>query len=373
MKAESRMIFLKVKVDVGFSTLRTTIADMDDTEMGYEEKVPAALGQRLSAAAFNALKDKGVHERELQLQLQGEQVNDKVEESIRQTVHSAYLPDAIENRLSMADFKGASDAAIAELRVIQSETPVRVASSKPRDIVPAAFDMPYEGGADVSFQKHLVACCHAYINDTLNDKYTAPYVTITQSSGFGKSRIVKRLAEKDGPIEHNGTRFDVKVLYICARTIERSSGTSNQPVEKRKKLSVTPVLVVAIDEARSLLEIKGNRGKIALQYLRQALITVNRSSTVRKASGLIFGVLVDTNPLVHESAVEDTENMPSLMDYNPKTVLFPPFVLTETMDIMVKKLGDDQKTSKSRVLTTDEDDVWTALVSMGRPLWRSVD
>eukprot|EP00644_Phytophthora_capsici_P017089 jgi/Phyca11/537536/estExt2_fgenesh1_pg.C_PHYCAscaffold_960015 len=51
------------------------------------------------------------------------------------------------------------------------------------------------------------------------EMYTAPYVTITQSSGFGKSRILKRLAEKEGVIKHDNVSFDMKVLFAARKLL----------------------------------------------------------------------------------------------------------------------------------------------------------
>ncbi|KAG1684944.1 hypothetical protein DVH05_010151 [Phytophthora capsici] len=266
----------------------------------------------------------------------------------------------------------------------------RRATSWPKisKLTTTAFKHDYTGSADFNFQKYLAACCSAYSKNLAS--YTAPSTTITQSSGFGKSRILKRLSETP-TIEHNDEQFGVKVLYICARTIKHSSGypcatqelrewlfpkngcsqiqittalqkaftysldnldankkwkrlfeldenntideekkdeldkvklpdalgrqgqqdtsvladTPGQLVKKRKRnppkkvvittaatSSVTPVFVVAIDEARSLLTIKNNMGDNAFKLLRRAFKQANFELN---AKGMVFAILVDTN------------------------------------------------------------------------------
>ncbi|KAK1942011.1 hypothetical protein P3T76_006333 [Phytophthora citrophthora] len=76
------------------------------------------------------------------------------------------------------------------------------------------------GDADISFQNHLARCCQAYLDDRLTEEYTAPYVAIR----FWEEQNRETFGRKVDSIEHNGKHFDVKMLYICARTIERSSG-----------------------------------------------------------------------------------------------------------------------------------------------------
>ncbi|KAG7389172.1 hypothetical protein PHYPSEUDO_010974 [Phytophthora pseudosyringae] len=58
-----------------------------------------------------------------------------------------------------------------------------------------------------------------------------------------------------------------------------------------------------------------------------------------------------------------------------RKTLSPPIILTQTMDVMLGDFGvlTGLLTSQSRVLDTDPKPVWTALVSMGRPLWRSME
>lgn len=128
--------------------------------------------------------------------------------------------------------------------------------------------------------------------------------------------------------------------------------------------SKVPVLLVALDEARVLLEPDDSSDINKFRLVRRALRDVNRDYFVLKAGGIIFAVLVDTNARVHEfvsALIQD----PSARKLGG-TAVTPPFILTQTMDVMLKNV---ESTSKSRVLTTNLDKVWEALESMGRPLW----
>ncbi|KAG1692483.1 hypothetical protein DVH05_025235 [Phytophthora capsici] len=422
--------------------------------MEDEEKAPVTIVQQVSSAAFDVLKDKGVSECTLEIsedQLQGE-IDDKTKTLIKNAVGNAYLEFIYSRQLSVDDIHEAANAAIEKLRMIQSQ---RKANPEPHKLVPEAFrlvseafERDYKGSADISFQRYFARCCHTYFNHGHKEMYTAPYVTITQSSGFGKSRILKRLAEKEGVIKHDNVSFDMKVLYVCARDIEGSSGypcatpslcnwlfptrtctepnlttalkksfkysvensdakkhwmelfevdsgdekmrcelekvqldsnSNDYPMEELQAHPTVPVLVVAIDEARALMTKKTPNGGNALQILRRALINVNKTATVRSANGLVFGILVDTNSQVRECVPTLSQDPSSRPSSTKNMTPFPPFILTETMDIMlddskVSGVGTvDQKTSRSRVLTTNEKDVWTALVAMGRPLWHSLD
>ncbi|KAG1712483.1 hypothetical protein DVH05_000227 [Phytophthora capsici] len=420
--------------------------------MQGEEKAPVTRVQQVSSAAFDVLKEKGVSKCTLEIsedQLQGE-IDDKTKTLIKHAVFAAYSGFIYSRQLAVDDIHEATNAAIEKLRMIQSQ---RKANPEPRKLVPEAFrlvseafERDYKGSADISFQKYLARCCHTYFKYGYEEMYTAPYVTITQSSGFGKSRILKRLAEKEGVIKHDNVSFDMKVLYVCARDIEGSSGypcatpslcnwlfrtctepnlttalkkafkysvensdakkhwmklfevdsgdekmrcelekvqldsnSNDYPMEELREHPTVPVLVVAIDEARALMTKKTPNGGNALQILRRALRNVNKTAMVRNANGLVFGILVDTNSQVRECVPTLSQDPSSQPSSTKNMTPFPPFILTETMDIMLddSKLSGvdtvDQKTSRNRVLATNEKDVWTALVSMGRPLWHSLD
>ncbi|KAG1702109.1 hypothetical protein DVH05_009901 [Phytophthora capsici] len=437
--------------------------------MEDEDKAPVTRVQQMSSAAFDVLKEKGVSKCTLEIsedQLQDE-IDDKTKALIKNAVFAAYF--RYSHQLSNDDIFAATNAAIETLCVIQSQPPDNKPIPELRELAPKSFQQDYKGNADISFQRYLAGCCYAYFNHGNEEMYTAPYVTITQSSGFGKSRILKRLAEKEN-LKHGNVSFDTKVLYVCARDIKGSSGypratpelcnwlfpahacaepdlttalqkafkysvenpdarkhwmklfevdsgdknmqreldnvqldstTSKDPMEELQKHPTVPVLVVAIDEARALLTKRNSNGDNTFRTLRRALRNVNTTATVRNAKGLVFGILVDTNSRVHEFVPALSQDPSSRLSATKNMALFPPFILTATMDIMLgvestssmsedninmdsefdsdddSKMSDlrivDQKTSRSRVLSTNKEDVWTALVSMGRPLWHSLD
>lgn len=301
--------------------------------------------------------------------------------------------------------------------------------------VKEAFQAPYVGDADERFRRYLARCCVEYRADP--SKYSSPDVTLTQSSGFGKSRLVYNLAQKTAggaTEEAGGTTFGMRVLYVCARSNPYSSGypvatkllrarfldkrlwesdivarlveafqyarrhwdavgsewaklfvdesadlavvhalisshSQEAPQKKRETLSVTPVLVFAVDEARSLLEMNVHEGVSSLCLLRRALIKANARV---KDEGAIFAVLIDTNPKIHDLAPAWPSSRSSGRIGTAKTT-FPLFVLTHTYDVLLTDPASREPFDyEANVATTGEDDgEWTALVLMGRPLWES--
>ncbi|GMG14556.1 unnamed protein product [Phytophthora fragariaefolia] len=295
----------------------------------------------------------------------------------------------------------------------------------------AAFAGSYSGSAHDKFTTYLTRCCAQYrANPTV---YIAPCVVITQSSGFGKSRVVCELARKCTTDATNSMRL----LYISAWTIAGSTGfpvatpelykflfesvavakiasrlcwafdyacghwgtvqmewlevfsaegyrvdkelASNLKHWKAPKVHSQvpglPVLVLVLDEARSLLAKHDAAGTSYLLLLRRALTEANDNLRKKRSPGLIFAVLVDTNSQIHE--VVPASRPPVLDDSSRKDHriqrLFPPFVLTQTMDVFLKKpvspLIDGPFSYKDCVLETDRKKLRAMLLSFGRPLW----
>ncbi|OWZ01845.1 hypothetical protein PHMEG_00026700 [Phytophthora megakarya] len=344
---------------------------------------------------------------------------DKVFIAIQDAVYLTYT------RLTddRADLDRVVEAAVAHFRRIKS--------------LRRAFDAPYVGNADVQFRRYLERCCSAYRSNEDNEEpYWHPFVTLTQSSGFGKTRILRQLARSGQ--RYDPSMYDMTVLYICMRNREGStgypfatsaltdwlfprSGLSEAPIAeallkafvcsvkhsdakqrwqvlfddgcddgaivgelkkfkidenvtepelKKQRVSWTsqsesegalkkPLLVVAIDEAQNLHNIVDwptEQGcDTALYYLVSALEKVNKKAVVRNAKGSVFAVLVKRNPQV-------LGNELSGFLYNPKP-LFPPFILTESMDVLLE----------SPMRAIDPDTVWEELTSMGRPLWHNMN
>jgi hypothetical protein len=99
--------------------------------------------------------------------------------------------------------------------------------SSKNPLVERAFDAEYCGGVDERFAAYLEQCWKEYTE--CPQKFVAPYVTIVQSSGFGKSRLVKQLALTANTGTLGSTR---KLLYTC---FPREGGLSGFP-------SATPAL-----------------------------------------------------------------------------------------------------------------------------------
>ncbi|KAG3017501.1 hypothetical protein PC120_g10970 [Phytophthora cactorum] len=236
-----------------------------------------------------------------------------------------------------------------------------------------------------------------------------------QSSGFGKSRILYEVAKKlAGPTtglpgsELFDSRFlsprsssssqTLEIDYLCAgirmlklgvdeeclaRAVRFEEGgewkPQSPPVISQKIVDVkgehggqdgrVKVLFLAIDEAESLLSRKD--GNDYLHLFRRALRKVNRELRGEKLKVMVFAVIVDTTapiqlPLCAESSSRN------ILDR--ETSLFPPFVLTHTMDVVLNHGQLQQNLPfyyKASVHEVDPDRVWNTLVSMGRPIWHS--
>ncbi|KAG2775742.1 hypothetical protein Pcac1_g13733 [Phytophthora cactorum] len=77
------------------------------------------------------------------------------------------------------------------------------------------FHLPYVGDADVRFLRYLTRCCKSYYGNS--SAYDVPYVTIVQSSVFGKSRILfevaKKLAKPNENLPESNT-LDARLLAL---------------------------------------------------------------------------------------------------------------------------------------------------------------
>ncbi|KAI9994742.1 hypothetical protein PInf_011573 [Phytophthora infestans] len=337
------------------------------------------------------------------------------------------------------------------------------------------FETEYHGNAHVNFADYLWRCWKVYDSKI----FRALYVTVVQSSGFGKSRMLFELARRA-----KAPSSQMKVLYTCARLHESTGypeATTNlrnwlipesstveqitsrleaiynyavknweevqgewiklfnekksdviarrkldQQAENDKKVRKAgkivrgsvkknqdgKMVVLVVDEARSLLNQKADPGALTLKVndfrlLRRALALVNNRIG---AEGGIFGVFVDTSPKISDSESEVRPSFasdPSSRNYTNSTgdATFPPFVLTHTMDTHWReyylklnesnqregrKSDDDDMTGGGQVetlseeaelkaeiaaykaiVTGSENDAWNALLRMGRPMWWS--
>ncbi|KAF1787939.1 hypothetical protein GQ600_3384 [Phytophthora cactorum] len=263
--------------------------------------------------------------------------------------------------------------------------------------VAKACKAPYVGDADAQFQAYLASCFSAY---------WAHMSDYTSQLRLGKSRILQRLAEttaEGNSLVHRRVRRDgLGRLYAqhqaihrypratstlrewlfpekgCEYAIENSDakeqeralqqsingkaldakkqrrlGTSQSQAQTQSSTRV-PVLVVAIDESRALLEIKDSTGVDAFRLLRRALWAVNADERVKNVNGSVFAVLVDTKYLVDEAVPVSLPDPTSRR--RGGTALFPPFILTQAMDVLLDNTSPpSQPPSKSRVLNTNPD------------------
>ncbi|RLN45900.1 hypothetical protein BBJ28_00026488, partial [Nothophytophthora sp. Chile5] len=284
-------------------------------------------------------------------------------------------------------------------------------------------------------------------------KYKAPYMAIVQSSGFGKSRLLRQLAEETSKhaevlAQPRHDECDMRVLYICTRNLKSSTGYPVATVKLRKWLfgsepstdtisqhllaayqyaqenwatvgdewlelftkeeadksvqemlektavglpsksgesakkaaqgtSQAPerVLILAVDEARALLEME-HEGINYFRLLRRALVDANQHIRSSQFSGGIFAVLMDTNSKVSDFTPPPSLDPSSRKQGRTETALFPPFVLTHTMDVYWHHRVEEEKTDdilayKSLLTRGNENKAWNALMSMGRPMWAS--
>ncbi|KAG3128860.1 hypothetical protein PI124_g21450, partial [Phytophthora idaei] len=114
---------------------------------------------------------------------------------------------------------------MVELQLILSEERDHQINLAVLEPVAKACKAPYVGDADAQFQAYLASCFSVY-RAHMSD-YTFPYVAIMQSSGFGKSRILQRLAEttaEGNSLVYDVAEFDVAVLDVGMRNIKQSTG-----------------------------------------------------------------------------------------------------------------------------------------------------
>lgn len=174
----------------------------ENSEMKSPTPATVTLTQALSLGAFDALKNL-VPENEWDEKIGSKARELLIVETIARENPIGYrsvLREAIGNAyedLSVRTVKAATTAAMDELEQIlaveRAVDPSYRRTSDLADRLATAFRAPYVGDADKQLHQYLLRCSAAYRADP--ERYTSPYVTVTQSSGFGKSRLLHRLAE----------------------------------------------------------------------------------------------------------------------------------------------------------------------------------
>lgn len=139
-----------------------------------------------------------------------------------------------------------------------------------------------------------------------------------------------------------------------SRTLEDQAKSEHPLKRQRRSQETLRAVVVVVDEARSLLE----NGRTILNRFQDALGSV-------KSSGVIFGVFVDTNPeiMVDSNAVSVPSSQEKLK------LVFPPLILTQSMDIFLAGGSTCPFDYKASVLLEEDEARREILLRMGRPLW----
>ncbi|RLN95627.1 hypothetical protein BBJ28_00020449, partial [Nothophytophthora sp. Chile5] len=167
------------------------------------------------------------------------------------------------------------------------------------------------------------------------------------------------------------TKLEDAEAALQSKSAESTKKTSTDKATQESSQTPGRVLILAVDSARALLT-QEHCNSNCIRLLRNALVRANKRIRKSQRAGGIFAVLVDMNPKV-------SGPMPPLRSWssagNEKT-LFPPFVLTHTMDVYwrhrVALAKVDEVTAYKALVTQDnEEEAWNALVSMGRPMWAS--
>lgn len=156
--------------------------------------------------------------------LMGEQADGTMEGHILNAINSAYTSRSI----PFMKRATAVSHVVEAMRELRGKPLKKRKTARPRKVVgdhrAVAFEVDYAGGADAEFQSYLAKCCAAYCGS--GRSYTAPYFTITQSSGFGKSRIIKELAEytaEGNILTHDKYDFSMTILYLNAASVTKRS------------------------------------------------------------------------------------------------------------------------------------------------------
>ena len=341
------------------------------------------------------------------------------------------LRSAILHRVEqlLADDRRAAEAAAEAHQAFETE----------RDKMHQAFGDGYVGDADARFQRHLVRCCQAYRGRP--DAYTAPCVALVQASGFGKSRLLYQLATKlagpqpestsdDVVIEEEA--FDLRLLYVCARTVRNSTGFPVATPKLAKFLfqdhgcdmagrlrmvldyacahwasvqtpwlglfgTRVPADVAAEDALVAALKAHEEEEEVAGPQdpnpnpnprVRVLVLAIDEARCLADwmgdddALGRLHRALQQanrhlrpTNRMLLAVVVDTSPRILRVTRAHRGTRRFVPFVLTHTMDVLLQGGGSgpsfDYKASVLDAGDDDPDQAWTSLVAMGRPLWGS--
>ncbi|CAG8638432.1 1329_t:CDS:2 [Paraglomus occultum] len=109
------------------------------------------------------------------------------------------------------------------------EPSVDSTESEEEEIVRVAFDRPFQDPSDLSerFMAFIDKCSYEY--ETTKDYY-APYATLIQASGTGKSKLLKNFAENRMTFENERDVIVTYLAYVCAccKRLEEFNGSCKE-------------------------------------------------------------------------------------------------------------------------------------------------
>ncbi|KAG1706403.1 hypothetical protein DVH05_001551 [Phytophthora capsici] len=275
---------------------------------------------------------------------------------------------------------------------VKEPTPVVLTTREIEQLQKAFTETEYMGDAHIKLGQYLRRCWVAHSPK----KFNAPYVTVVQSSGFGKSRMLRELA-----LSANDPGINMTFLYMCMRertstgyieatlklrewlfnpledaevkdiserlktiyyyAIEnwgavqeqwvvlfseasadavaaetlanslmsrRTTSAKTKRSQDHKRAPGAKMVVLVVDEARSLLRGRSDDGLNLFRKQRVALVSANIDID---GGGGVFAVLVDTNSKISDLSPPWVSDPPFKVTRD-RLASFPPFVLAHTMD-----------------------------------------
>ena len=279
--------------------------------------------------------------------------------------------------------------------------------------------------------KYVTACCDSYYSP-LNNWYS-PYITLCQSSGWGKSRLIREMsrlsrvayisfmspnstgypARTTGPVEAmkacslltDDKKTEVEKIQnflkdvvsrtleldlyldaeedtadywkaLCGGEVEWDSFRDgmNQMAKEAKNKSRRcreddKLVVIVFDEAREMLDYKRGRKTSLFLQTRRALINLAKDQNNRATRERVFAIFADTSSRLTNYSPPTGAMAPSDREREGE-LLFRPFIPSGFMDVISKReLGRGAQADAWKA------DAWTMrehVFSLGRPLWKSV-
>lgn len=178
------------------------------------------------------------------------------------------------------------------------------------------------------------------------------------------ARVLLRQSSSDTMSASSDAMLDGPNSNNCNQGVPEAPGSNNS--NKADGTSSKRLLLVVVDEARSLLEKQDGYGINYFRILCRALKKANTNLKSERSPGRVFAILIDTNSQIHDFMPPIEPDPSSRHQSKKSTSLFPPFVLTQTKDVMLLKSGSPPLDYKASVTgATTEQDKRNVLLSMG--------